>query len=254
MKISTGTSLRWLTAGLLSLASASALAAADPTAAKGSGSASLSLSPIHFSVIDLTPADGIEAGFSLTRPWMSRHNMQSVIGGMTIASDELMPEANHNAHGNVGAAYFYDSVVDGHFTNGVSGSLAVSDSIQTGYWRSIDVILTPHSVLTVGGKYDFNTWTAGTLTNGSIEIELFSRNNTSQAYVSLDKTARGNFAATMVNNTDRAVEVSVYLESGAWMQGWQPIMAAVPEPGEYAMWLAGLGVLGALQRRRRTRL
>jgi hypothetical protein len=85
---------------------------------------------------------------------------------------------------------------------------------------------------------NFNT--CGTLANNSVATGLGLAVNTFAATGAL--TSLGTVASVL----DNGQALSVYIDSGYNLQ-----IAAVPEPETYAMLLAGLGLMGAIARRRR---
>ena len=132
-------------------------------------------------------------------------------------------------------------VVQDYALNRINPSL--SGSINSAVFTSADPGYTGNpSDLGFGCRFatyqNFNT--CGTLANNSaanglgLAVNTFATTGTS--------TSRGTVASVLENGQ----AVSVFIDSGYNLQ-----IAAVPEPETYALLLAGLGLMGAIARRRR---
>ncbi|WP_189441994.1 PEP-CTERM sorting domain-containing protein [Pseudoduganella dura] len=242
-RICNRTPLAWVMAVALMAANGSAMADAY---------ISQTIDSVKFGVVDLTPADGQAAGFTVEGPWSSRHTSEYLIGGVRFSSQASVPAGSYVANGNAGTTYFYDEVYpDWGFVNVLSGSIAPGNWVSTGFTQSRRLILAPHSLLSVSGNYDFSGHGDGMATTGSLVVDLLGRSVRAGGSIYNYTSAEDVFHYSLVNNTDESMEVSVQLKAAVRFSGTPAVLSAVPEPGAYAMLLGGFALFGMLAARRR---
>lgn len=109
------------------------------------------------------------------------------------------------------------------------------------YLNSTGSILNPVVNTSFGGLINPNTWTQITLAGTVIPV------NTTAVFLEMTLATGPTGVTTNPDGT-----VTDYGQARIWIDDITLNVTAVPEPGTYALLLAGLGIVGAVARRRRS--
>jgi hypothetical protein len=252
---------RYLTTA--AVAAATLLFAASAGAAVRT-TASAALTNVQFSVTDLTPDDGIAAGFQFG----PRDTTVKASLTMGQFSDGLWSTPYFPVPVNAQARFFdYNAQAT---TSGALGSLSSAIDVGAMRWQGdnaqaeatqrVSVLLKAHSAFTVSGRAEAALWTADP---DYPVLPGYAGAGATLLYTSVDKpwlSAGGNvqlaagqsqanydewFSLTATNDFDYDIELTLSL-SASTVVNYD--VSAVPEPGTWAMLGAGLLVLAGRRR------
>lgn len=255
---------------------AAALAVSSTLLAHGSamaeGSATASLSNIQLGVLDLTPNDGIAAGYDigvistrLTAAWQRWPDR---------VVDESAPDPYQSGTARIdrGTAF-----AQSH-TGGAIGDLASVATWPTGNdgegrlsalpQQSVWLTLRPFTVLTVSGNFDLlaqrapeGTYSYISQSYGLARIyheesnSYFEARRSAVAPASLGATiteVHDDFLLSYANNSNHDLQVELYFDLRSEVDRFNTVpLPSVPEPETWSMLGLGLAVLGMAARRRR---
>ena len=245
------------------VAAASILFAASPSAAVRT-TASAALTNVQFSVTDLTPDDGIAAGYQFSP-------RTTVIGASLSIGEfydgfQAMPyfpvPVNAQAHFSDYSAQATTSGALGDLSTAIDvGAMRwQGDRAETQTFQSVAVLLKAHSAFTVSGHAEATLWTANP---GYPVLPGLAGSGASLYYRSVEKPwlgARGSvqlaagqsqanydewFSLTATNDFDYDIELLLEFSTSSSVNY---DVSAVPEPGTWAMLGAGLLVLAGRRR------
>lgn len=239
--------------------------------AMAGGSATASISNVQLGVLDLTPSDGIAAGYDVGEISTSLTATWQVWPGPDRLTDEAAPGpyqagtarvdrgpsfAQSHAAGPIGDLA---SAATWHAGNGSKGEL--SALLQQSVWLT----LRPFTVLTVTGDFDLlaqrapdgaHNYRSGSYATAGIyhdESNSYFKATRSASVVSESiEEVHDDFLLTYANNSNQDLQVRLYFdlrsEANKYAAGTPP---PVPEPETWTMLGLGLAVLGMAARRRR---
>jgi hypothetical protein len=240
------------------LAAACGMAAADPSVVAES-----QISNLQFGVIDLTPSDGQAAGITINgeEGMVSRYLVDRSPGGLErhdIRSiSKGMSETVFYTSGPSFAGFSYDQV--GSMKAGIAAydNLAVGGDTGASVFRNYTVTIAPHSVLTVRGeastsiaRTDVGTYDSLGYVSAAALIKTWEGTFTVfRHFVDTTPDSGGeswseNFFLMYANPSDGDMKVLV----DTYVAAAGMIVSSIPEPSAYAMFAAGLMLLGALRR------
>lgn len=257
----------------LAAALAASLALLSQGSAMAAGTATASISNVQFGVLDLTPGDGVAAGYSIddfsTRLYANLRSWTEDESEM-IWPNPYMPASVGYERGS-SHAWSSSGGAIGELASDAAAhpNLDIGTRLITSSLQEISVTLRPHSLLMVsghfsvlaerapGGGMDFSA-------SGQTRADLETDGNRYSAgrYFSVypgEDTSDGweqDFALTYGNNSNHDIELSLsfYTHANADTQrapfAVSPV-SAVPEPGTWAMLGTGLALVGFAARRRR---
>jgi len=226
--------------------------------------ASAALTNVQFSVTDLTPDDGIAAGYQFGP------RDTTVKASMTIAEFYDGFEAAPYFPVPVNAQARFSDYTAHANTSGALGSLSSSIDVGAMRWQGdnaqaeasqwISILLKAHSAFTVSGYAEAALWTenpdypvlpgvagaGATLSYVSVDKPWLRGGGNVQLQAGQSQANYGeSFSLTATNDFDYDIELRLSL--GASTSAYYDI-AAVPEPGTWAMLGAGLLVLAGRRR------
>jgi len=238
--------------------------------------ASFDWSSVTIKVIDLDTTDGLTP----TVTWSGQYGDTSANSySFEVGHDSSISESHHapSATSVIGsAANTFASHANASYNNQAlalsayaersanpayswSGNNAnASASTHTSFSLSgagVMVVTVPYSIKVVGDQSNYSEYSLGTVNiDGHYSASDGSFSGNENAYKSFysysngDKAYSGLFTMTVANpsgavTTSGELGTSLSVESRAYVSG-------VPEPGSYAMMLAGLAMLGSIVRRR----
>lgn len=262
-----------LATAALGMGSAPAFAAVMPTA---SASASASISNVFIQVIDLDLADDIDAAVTFDSPWAyAQGYASSVVNGnwTSLGSDWDSGDGSTNLSADFayGSGSATASTTAGDlFTQGsgpgatASASLSDANMYVSGYGQllSSNFTLTPMTLLVLSATPGALSASAalGASASAYAQVSLEAQDGSERSYgyayrnVSDNGYSSGNepsfLKASFTNLTDIEVNGYAYAHASAYAHG---IQAAVPEPGTYALFIAGLAAVGGVVSRRTRR-
>lgn len=230
------------------------LAAAAPAMAQDTAQASASLTQFSYALVDLAPGDGIAPSITFGQhlTLVQAYVWQTQDGALTTLLDggDLNVDGTLTASAQSGATFA--TVWHDEATTWAEAGLGVS---ANGYGNfGTYYTLSPHTQLTF-------TWL------GEVETDTGPANRgIADVYIraTLSQSIDGNYVETSdslrssAGLGDAAQWLSLSVSTGAnegrgFYSGvaWSQSVALVPEPEQWAMWLAGLGLAGAAGWRRR---
>ncbi|NVD99697.1 PEP-CTERM sorting domain-containing protein [Massilia sp. BJB1822] len=250
------------------LATPAAFAASGPTLTG-------KLSKLKFDVIDLSPNDGVAANYRLNKESVQienqiRHNWSS----SERQTVDLNLAVGDEAFSNLNKGPLHTTIQ----SNGSAGDVTSevrrdagralphqSNSVNNTYTYKADLTLSPGAALLLSGNVQQQFIPAGQYIYDTamsrLSVELKDRSSTfihearysshfSYRYNQNGWNYQGDFSLVLTNfsNTDISIGLDLAFYSG--IDATQPL-SAVPEPGSYALFGAGLALLGWRARRRR---
>lgn len=257
---------------LLLISAALASASAQATTINAQGSADFR--NMQISVIDLTPADGVTAGYSMqlgasnisAGAWAGPgYASQSINQSINNLNSFDITAAQATLSANVQRTDHLDSLHAAVSYSSAASNAGVNAGIRDRYVFTVQpgttLVLTGQAQLALSlntadnWTYIFNNallsgdgWTSGANSCGVI-----LNTNYLPAAGLPSNAAPSNFSCSFTNSGTTAVQtqLSFTLNSSAYREG--PDAPPVPEPQTYLMLGAGLGLMGMLSRRRQRR-
>lgn len=229
--------------------------------AQAAASANASIGALSVQVIDINPLDGITPTLSFSNGWTWSHidstsywdnKSNDLATGSSSAFSAANGSASSNANGNGVSASA--NIVSGTYALYYSNQWAETSMNFSLNGAAAVVFSTPFSVsaATTSAQYGYETgysWAqmSGTAASGSGNNTNFSDYQYANAYsgYNSDSNQSGSLTGGFVSTASSATG-SLYLYAGSEVST-QP----VPEPSEYLMLLAGLGVVGYAVKRRK---
>lgn len=230
---------------------AAAAALVTSSAFASAGTARVGITGVHFSVIDLTPDDGVQAGYSLGggSNGLSIWSFDIPARGLTVAAGQAASIASS-----------YGRLATDVAVGPTLGSAMVSYTEQAsgpggGYFRSVaaqtvEVTLKANSLLImdVATLAQFDSWPQGTEVSGGVWFKL-DRDMvpSTQVWDGFREGYNGanTYQLAFANVLDADTKLTLSLESNL-------SVTAVPEPSAFMMLPLGLaGVLAVARRRQR---
>jgi len=230
------------------------LAAAAPAMAQDKARASASLSHFTYSLVDLAPGDGVAPAITFgdrgtlleAYVWQTQDGVQAALldGGAQNHDGTLV------ANGQSGA-----SLAAVHNDEAMSWAQAGLDVSANGFADFLTYYtLSPHTELILSWLAEVDT-TISSANRGVAETHLRA---------TISQSVDGNYTETMSSLRssagvgDAAQTMSLQVRTGenaarGFYTGdtWSQAVALVPEPQQWAMWLAGLAFAGGLRWRYR---
>jgi len=251
-----------------------ALIATQATAATLTSQASADFRNVQLSVIDLTPNDGVAAGYTVKQ--LGGNDNLDVWGGTHYATDDLQEHritdlsafdftaAQAQLQGNIKGAGGIGDLHSAISYTSAAGNAAAFASINNRYEFTVQ----PHTSLTLSGQlllsltqsgprayswgrssglFDASFWQDGTHTCYNSVTLTFNSSLTAPG-----THAPISFNCTFTNDSNSAVTTDLYLSLETAVVNADPgAPQPVPEPGSWLMLGSGLALLGAVARRRR---
>ena len=228
------------------------LAAAAPAMAQDKARASASLTHFTYSLVDLAPGDGVAPSitFGDHGTLLEAYVWQTQDGALTTLLDGR--DQNHDgtlvANGQSGASLA--AVYNAEATSWAQAGLDVSANGFANFGTYYT--LSPHTELTLSWLAEVDT-TISSANRGVAETHLRA---------TISQSVDGNYAETMtllrssagVGDAAQALSLSLQVRTGenaarGFYTGvaWSQAVALVPEPQQWAMWMAGLAFAGAVR-------
>lgn len=230
-------------------------------AALAAATATAEVRNLELWIFDLAPGDGITPTFTIagsfgtwTSGYLETGASDSDSNGLNLSSSVTSALASAGAT-LVGGASLGDFVMTSSASS--SGSVNANQSDAYAYsYVSFNVTFSSNALLVIAGDAVVSTSgaaSAGSWASGTGYVSLSDaggRHSTGQVGAwssqgSPDTNNAGRASTSMLNTTGGDLSVWAYGEAYAQVQA-----APVPEPGSYAMLLAGLLAIGAVVRRR----
>ena len=212
-----------------------------------------------FGVIDLTPADGQEAGFTFgaieTTYLLDLYVAGEVNQRLRETVTGTAPSQFALSHGDVTTSVAFTGI-PGHLTMS-SYQSDERDIVTDGTaWQELMITVAPHTLFTVSGRYvtdETRTDTPHIDQYMAAEISIWSGLETHFYYLDRRNGPTGhetsNYWLAYANTANEAANIVVYTRLSQQMRVVE--VSPVPEPSTWAMLLAGLGVAATVARRRR---
>ncbi|GGY24095.1 PEP-CTERM sorting domain-containing protein [Pseudoduganella albidiflava] len=226
--------------------------------------ASSAFANVQFGVIDLTPDDGVAAGYQFGP--RSTEFEASFTNGDHHDFDRFDPALPVPVNAQASYYGYWASAT----TNGQLGNLQTAvdtgslqrhgDGAYGSAWQNVSILLKAHSAFTVAGRADASVQTSDPalpILPGRASFGVFLN------YVSLDQPHQsffhhlelGNGASSLsygdtfslIARNDLDHDIALNLSFSSYAAAWANVLA-VPEPTTYLMLGAGLLVLGARRR------
>jgi hypothetical protein len=221
-----------------SLGAALALGCAAASASSASGT----VTNVQFSVVDLTPGDGVASTFSAYN-----YYTQAQYGGFSAVQDGL-------DFGISGGPYEHAFSLSGHGQLDGS-SVDAAATADPGYYETANVFVKGKFTLSAhsGLLLSFNAW-------ASVQADPVNYDSVTYAGAMLQDDLGGEQDAALIAYAGQTLSspLSVYIENtgatettGTFKYYVSANVQPVPEPATAAMLLAGLGLMASVARRRK---
>lgn len=247
------------------LVAAGLLLCGSPALAEGRASATIS--NLQFGALDLTPDDGIAAGYSIASVESPQLYTSISNPAENTLAHNLNPAPYQPATARVdyGATFAEASIAGGlgdisatvHATSGATafGTATINASVNEVMWLTLQ----PHTVLTLSGH--FHTLSQYTLDDARYP----SASNASISFYNVEGSANAShlsitgpfsgtadewdkdFTLAFANGGDDTTTVKLYIDAWSNMSA----IPLIPEPGTWSMLGVGMLLLGAAGRYRR---
>lgn len=239
-------------------ASLAGVALAASSAGAQAQTSSLQVQDFHIDVHAL--ADGA------SRP-LTAHDMHGFASSTLLAAAGIPDALSEQRHAPPDTFVLHTELADAGATSsttldGIFGDAAMSVSLGApdGPWQraysniasTALVTVAAHSAVTISGNAVAAWDAAGGATENRLWLELASPDHVYSWTMAFDDPASGNadqpFTLTAENTSDQAVDIYFTMQGQAAV-GFAPF--PVPEPGQWAMLLAGVGIVAPVVRRAR---
>jgi hypothetical protein len=261
------------------LAAAALAAATGPTWAANFGSSAM-LTGMRYELIDLRPGDGIAASAQFLVGGTALDATLFGPGGARVIDGDSFfsaPGASRMVSVSQGGSYAASSIS----FNGRGPNLSALGSTDGGAFdrymanistggQGFNALLSPYTAIRWTGTYALDAWSSTSalktpwrngagaelfMLGADSKRSLFSDSNSVVARSNPTKGPSeaheaGSFSFLLTNDTASNFNVGAMVWTKAY--GGSLAIAAVPEPSTYALFAAGIGVVGVVARRRRT--
>ena len=244
--------MRFFRLGLVALASSVAVLAAAPAAAQPTTSFAY-LSGLNYTLIDLNLEDGITAAITFSQPSTyyqgyitdsTGANLAQLGGGNVVNAATASSQVSASITGNnMADAYFSAS---GTTNNNEKYASLVRLALSFTLTANTQVFFAANSSL--GSSFDKNTDATATAGTYFDVVETLPTSSVSSHDIAMNGVLDTELQADFTNASSASAQR--ILVASAFAQGTGPSVSPVPEPETYAMLLAGLGLMGAVARRR----
>lgn len=218
------------------------LAASSHAAAQASSSASIS--DFDYEIIDLLPDDGVAPSISLTPTRIVGESilyLQTFSVPLTEATTSTFGGLGvENAYGSAGAALAPDYAAS-------SSADAQAYSSRAGTWVELAFVLSPNTRVIFSANGSVNALPANGYSsteaslNGEITTPFISHGTRFGASVYSMLGEESGLLSAVANSDAEELAGTLSIRTSAWAESYVP---PIPEPGQAAMLLAGLALLG----------
>ena len=257
----------------LTVAIGAALLCAAGAAQASQNTTQLSYSNLQFQVIDLTPDDGIAAGFtvlqnttSITLLTQTPYDVRT--GQQIVSSGQGGPLTASLQYQNITLAGSTPGISSGSLTGTISDEDTVDSRGLGGLRNTVYFELAPNTALLLTGHLELTLGQSaglpagvGSLARGFVDMELYGmpQSTISHATATLGKNtwAHGtglfedDLSLVISNRSDVVRRGGTSIELGIDTRYYTAGVPAVPEPASYGMLVTGLAVAGLMARRRK---